>query len=186
MSNQNDDGRYAAGYEVPVPPAPPQYLPPQAPAATPYAPPLSEQPAYPTAQHPTAQYPAAQYPVAAYAQPQQPYAQPAAQYAPVHTPVRPTNGSAVAALICGIVGLFVSPFIVVFFIPIAVPIAAVILGHVARSQIKRAPHTAGSGMALTGLILGYIPIALSALGLVLVIVGFALFGTMMTMPEMMS
>ncbi|MEJ1086973.1 DUF4190 domain-containing protein [Microbacterium sp. Mu-80] len=184
MSNQNDDGRYAAGYEAPVPPAPPQYLPPQPPAASPYAPSMPEQPTQ--SPYPTAQYPTAQYPVAPYAQPQHPYAQPAAPYAPVYTPVRPTNGSAVAALICGIVGLFISPFIVVFFIPLAVPVAAVILGHIARSQIKRAPHTGGSGMALTGLILGYIPIALSALGLVLVIIGFALFGTMMTMPGMMS
>ena len=121
-------------------------------------------------------------------QAQAPYAQPTAYgYAgSSYAPVRPTNGTAVAALVCGIVGVLVSPFVFVFFIPIAVPVAAVILGHIARSQLRRSPHTSGAGMALTGLILGYIPIALSVLGLLLLIIGFALFGSFLAMPGMLS
>lgn len=74
------------------------------------------------------------YPPAAY--------QPAAQPYPVHSP---TNGYAVASLICGI-GVFM---VGVTFIP------AIICGHIARAQIKRTGQD-GDGLALAGLILGYI------------------------------
>lgn len=103
----------------------------------------------------------------------QPYAQP-----------RPTNGLAVASLVCGIVGLLGSPFIAMIFIPILVPIAAIVMGHIARSQLKRTPEVGGKGMALTGLILGYIPIGVTLIGLVLLIIAFALFG--MALPVFMS
>lgn len=57
-----------------------------------------------------------------------------------------TNGKAVASLICG---LFM------WFFPAA--IAAVILGHVSLSEIKRsAGRLIGRGMAMTGLVLGYV------------------------------
>jgi hypothetical protein len=58
---------------------------------------------------------------------------------------RPTNGLAVAALVCGIAQFFVG----VTFIP------AIICGHMARRQI-RLTGEGGDGMALAGLILGYI------------------------------
>ena len=57
-----------------------------------------------------------------------------------------TSGKAVATLICG---LFM------WFFPAAV--AAVILGHVSLSDIKRsAGRLGGRGMAMTGLVLGYV------------------------------
>ncbi len=61
-----------------------------------------------------------------------------------------TNPLAVAALICGIaefltLGLTALP--------------AVVLGHVARSQIRRTGE-AGSGLAMTGLILGWLAITM--------------------------
>ncbi|HTR93321.1 MAG TPA: DUF4190 domain-containing protein [Trebonia sp.] len=58
---------------------------------------------------------------------------------------RPTNGLAVAALVCGIAQFAVG----VTFIP------AIICGHMARRQI-RLTGEGGDGMALAGLILGYI------------------------------
>ncbi len=71
-----------------------------------------------------------------------------------------TVGSASASLVLGILGMFL-------FIP-AIP--AIICGHVARSKIKRAPDIySGKGMALAGLILGYVAI-------VVPIVVFVLFG----------
>ena len=57
----------------------------------------------------------------------------------------PTNALAIAALVCG-AAQFVTG---ITFIP------AIILGHVARSQIRRTGEQ-GDGMALAGLILGYI------------------------------
>jgi hypothetical protein len=70
---------------------------------------------------------------------------------------RPTNNLAVAALVCGIVQFFVG----VTFIP------AIICGHMARRQI-RLTGEGGDGIALAGLILGYI-------GGVLLIGGILLF-----------
>lgn len=62
--------------------------------------------------------------------------------------VAPTNGLAVAALVCGIAEFFTLGLA-------AIP--AVILGHVARSQIRRTGER-GDGMAVSGLILGYLAI----------------------------
>ena len=71
-----------------------------------------------------------------------------------------TNGMAIASFICGIVGLFgfcCCPSIVA-------AILAVVFGHIARGQIKRGQGT-GDGFALTGLILGYVGIAVTLLGI---------------------
>lgn len=129
----------------------------------------SLQPAHPThqAQPPRGPYGYAPGHVAQspYAPLGQPYPSP-----PYAVPARPTNGVAVAAMICGIVGLLFSPAIIAFLVPIIIPIAAVVLGHIAISQLKRTPGTGGKGMALTGLILGYIPLAFSLLGLIVIII----------------
>ena len=56
-----------------------------------------------------------------------------------------TSGKAIGSLVCG-----------VFFIFLPAAVAAIILGHISRSEIRRsAGRLRGSGMALAGLILGY-------------------------------
>ena len=90
-------------------------------------------------------------------QPYPPYQGPYLQY-PI---ARPTNGLAVAALVCGI-----AQFVVwVTFIP------AIICGHLALRQIRRTGEQ-GRGLALAGLILGYVGGAL-LIGLVLALVAIA-------------
>jgi hypothetical protein len=74
--------------------------------------------------------------------------------------VRPTNSLAIAALVCGIGQA-------VLWLPAG--IAAVVLGHMARGQIRRTGEN-GSGMALAGLILGYIGIGLTIIGIILVVI----------------
>jgi hypothetical protein len=74
-----------------------------------------------------------------------PYA--GAYYSPQLAPR--TNGFAVGALVCGIVPFFGG-------------IPAVILGHVARGHIRRTGER-GDGMAVAGLILGYLWLSLWAL-----------------------
>jgi hypothetical protein len=69
--------------------------------------------------------------------PQQPY--------PPYAPAPRANGLAVAALVCGIATFVVG----LTFIP------AIICGHLARRQIRRTGER-GDGMALGGLILGYV------------------------------
>jgi hypothetical protein len=61
----------------------------------------------------------------------------------------PTNGLAVGALICGIAEIF--------FGLTAIP--AVILGHLARQNIRRTGER-GDGMAIAGLVLGYLGIGI--------------------------
>jgi hypothetical protein len=76
--------------------------------------------------------------------PQQPYP-PYQQPYPPYPPAPPTNGLAIASLVCG-VGVFV---IGLTFIP------AIICGHIARRQIRQTGEQ-GGGLALAGLILGYV------------------------------
>lgn len=66
-----------------------------------------------------------------------------------YPPATPTNGAAVASLICGIIPFFTA-------------IPAVILGHLARGQIQRSGER-GDGMAVAGLVLGYLWLLLWAL-----------------------
>ena len=62
----------------------------------------------------------------------------------------PTSGKAIASLVCGIFA---------FFLPAS--IAAVILGHMAHSEIRKsAGRIGGQGIATTGLVLGYLGIAI--------------------------
>lgn len=84
-----------------------------------------------------------------------------APYHPGYYPVpqSPTSGVAVASLICGIAEFFTLGIA-------AVP--AVILGHVARANIKRTGER-GDGLAIAGLVLGYLGIACWALFLVVLL-----------------
>jgi len=76
--------------------------------------------------------------------PQQPYPTYQQPYLP-YPPTPPTNGLAIASLVCG-VGTFV---IGLSFIP------AIICGHIARRQIRQTGEQGGD-LALAGLILGYV------------------------------
>jgi Domain of unknown function (DUF4190)/Domain of unknown function (DUF1707) len=80
-------------------------------------------------------------------------------YAPMPYPARPTNQLAIAALVCGCAQLFFS---------VLTGIPAVILGHIARRQIRETGEN-GDGMALAGLILGYVGIGLSVIFAVILI-----------------
>jgi len=76
---------------------------------------------------------------------------PAPSYPPQAPPATPTtSGLAIVSLLCGI--LF-------FIFPAGV--AAIIFGHISRSDIRRSGgRKTGAGMALAGLILGYIGTAI--------------------------
>ena len=120
-------------------------------------------PAYPPSYDPTAYgqqgYGQPAEPPPAYGQPQPAYGQPQAPYGqqlqpaygqavygqPVYVQPRPTNGMAIAALVCSLAGLLIF---------ISAPVGA-ILGHVARKQIRQTGEQ-GDGMALAGIIVGWI------------------------------
>lgn len=81
-------------------------------------------------------------------------AQPASVVPPaVANPVPGTNGLAIASLACGLGQFVLGPL---------TTIPAIVLGHVARSQIKRTGEQ-GAGLALAGLTLGWVAVLLAVL-----------------------
>ncbi|MBV1849869.1 DUF4190 domain-containing protein [Catellatospora tritici] len=117
------------------------------------------------------QYPAAQYPQG-YAYPGYP-AHPGYQaypYGYAYVPARRTNGLAIGAMVTSIVGAITFCFL--YGIPGLVlgPVGA-ILGHVARRRI-RASGEEGDGMALAGVIIGWIVTGLSLLLLIGIVIFF--------------
>lgn len=135
--------------------AQPQYAQPQQPQ---YQQP--EQPQYAQPQQP--QY--AQPDPASYPQPQHAYAQ--QTYQAVYVAPVPTNTLAILSMIASIVGFFTFAIFA---------IGGVIMGHISLNQIKRTGEN-GRGMALAGLIIGYVAIGFWALLLLfyIVIIGFAI------------
>jgi hypothetical protein len=96
------------------------------------------------------------YPVTSpYPQPSQPEQWPYGGYAPPIAP--PTNGLAVASLVCSVAGIVFCVFTCGL-----VSLVGAILGHIARHQIRERGE-AGAGMALAGAILGWVGIALLVL-----------------------
>jgi hypothetical protein len=95
-----------------------------------------------------------------------PPGQPAAPYpaaAPM-APARPTSTMAVVSLVSGLVSWVL--------LPLLAAIVAIITGHMGRSEIRRSNGALdGDGMAVAGLILGYLQIGL----LIITILGFILF-----------
>jgi len=82
-----------------------------------------------------------------------PYEQPA--------PSLPTSGMAIAALALGISGLTVFPFLG--------SILALIFGYMARNEIRQRPdEISGEGLAMAGIVTGWIGVGLTVLSIVAV------------------
>jgi Domain of unknown function (DUF4190) len=91
----------------------------------------------------------------------------------MNMPARTTNTTAIFSLVFGLLCWVAIPFLGA--------IAAVVCGHIARGEIRRAPPGTmeGDGLALAGLILGYVHLALFVLALVILFMflgGLAYFG----------
>lgn len=83
-------------------------------------------------------------------------------------PVKPkANGMALAAMILGILGLTVG--LCLLFFPV-MPILAVIFGHIGLAQTRKT-GAPGRAYAITGLVTGYVGIALAVLWLIGTIIG---------------
>ncbi len=88
-------------------------------------------------------------------------------YQPAYPSARTTSTMAIVSLVFGILSWLLLPFIGA--------IVAVVCGHLARSEIRRAPVDTvleGDGMAVAGLVLGYLHLAF------VVTVLFVLFGVL--------
>jgi len=105
-------------------------------------------------------------------EPSSPYDSPAtspasAQPQPHAVSQKPTNGLAIASMVCGIIA-----FPTIFcYIGLFISIAAIIMGHIARKQIRESQGIqSGDGMALSGIIMGYIGAVLSLCYVILIFV----------------
>ena len=83
----------------------------------------------------------------------------------MNTTTKQTSSLAIVSLVSGILGWT--------FVPWIGSIVAIITGHMARAEIRRNAETMeGDGLAIGGLVLGWAMVALSILGLMLVILLF--------------
>ena len=98
-------------------------------------------------------YPAPGYPAPGYPAPQG-YPVPPYPPAPYYGPARPTNGLAVASLVLGAVWLFWIGSVL-----------ALVFGYVSRGQIRRSGE-GGDGLAIAGLVLGWVGVGFLALTVV--------------------
>jgi acyl carrier protein len=79
---------------------------------------------------------------------------------PVAVPA--TSGLAIASLVLGILGWFI--------LPVIGSISAIVLGHMARGEIRRSDgRVEGKGLATAGLVLGYVGLVVFLLVMLLVI-----------------
>ena len=87
---------------------------------------------------------------------------------PAAMPEKRTSGTAIASLVMGIVGWTLLPLIG--------SILAIVLGYAARNEIRQRPdELTGEGMAIAGLVLGWIMVGLSVLLLCLGGLGLCFF-----------
>ena len=78
----------------------------------------------------------------------------------------PTSGLAIASLICGIVAIVSCTFVT--------GIPAVICGHMALTQIRNSPMPmGGQGMAMAGLVTGYLALLAIAGGILFFTIAIA-------------
>lgn len=82
---------------------------------------------------------------------------------------QPSSGLAIASMILGIVAI---PTSCMYGIGLPCAILAVIFGHIARGKARRG-ESGGDGMALAGLICGYIMLALIVIGVIVVVIAIA-------------
>ncbi len=83
----------------------------------------------------------------------------------MNQPPRQTSSMAVISLVMGILGWTVIPFIG--------SIVAIVTGHMARAEIRRRPlELEGDGLALAGLIMGWIVVIGSIMAIVVMFLFF--------------
>ncbi|MBP7624245.1 MAG: DUF4190 domain-containing protein [Xanthomonadales bacterium] len=83
----------------------------------------------------------------------------------MNTPTRPHNTKAILSLVFGVAAWFM--------LPVVGAIAAVVCGHIARREIRESDGAfIGDDMAIAGIILGYLQLAMSLLLLLLILLLF--------------
>lgn len=96
-------------------------------------------------------------------------------------PRRSDDTLAIVSLVLGVFSWFVGFVFWLFGLGIFMPhfafaIPAVVCGHIQRSRIKRDPGGyGGGGLAVAGIVMGYVNIVLSLIGVAIILLFFAAF-----------
>jgi hypothetical protein len=87
----------------------------------------------------------------------------------MNEPVRTASSLAIASLVSGVLGWTLLPLIGC--------IVAVVTGHMARAEIRRAGGAVGGdGLAIAGLVLGWLGIAMAVAAVLMIVVAIVFFG----------
>ena len=87
---------------------------------------------------------------------------------------RPTSTTAIISLVSGILGWTLLPFLG--------SIVAIICGHMARAEIRRSNGAIdGDGLAVGGLVLGWLSVALGVLSVLAIVLFFGGFAVLLAM-----
>jgi len=92
-----------------------------------------------------------------------------------HPPRSTTSTFAVTSLVCGILGWTLFPLVG--------SILAIIFGHMARAEINREQDKDGDGMAVAGLILGYLSLLASVLAIIFMVLFLGGLGVLAVMMQ---
>lgn len=98
---------------------------------------------------------------------------------PLYAAPRPTNGLAIGALVASLVG--VGAAFALCGVGGIVGLAGAIMGHVARGQIRERDE-AGDGLALAGIIVGWVSVGIALLAVVAILVFVVAMGHSMDGP----
>jgi len=85
----------------------------------------------------------------------------------MNTPVafRQTSAMAIVSLVAGLLGWSL--------LPVIGSVVAIVTGHLARAEIRRRPDALeGDGLAVAGLVLGYLMVAMAVIGFLFVLLFF--------------
>ena len=100
-------------------------------------------------------------------------------YQPQYSPAPPTNTMAIVSLVSGLVGWFA--------IPLLGAVVAIITGHMARGEIRNSRGLQrGDGLAIVGLILGYLNLAASCILPILIFAGVISIGGLCSICTLIS
>jgi Domain of unknown function (DUF4190) len=90
----------------------------------------------------------------------------------MNVPAKPTSTTAIISLVSGILGWTLLPFLG--------SVAAIVCGHMARAEIRRSNGMIdGDGMAIAGLILGWLSVALAILSVLAIVLFFGGLATLL-------
>lgn len=96
--------------------------------------------------------------------------------APAYAAPRPASGLAVTSLVCGIAGVVFGSFLFWLVLPFFASVVAIITGHLALRRMKTDPGVGGRGMALAGIIMGYVMVAIQLVVLAILLFSFVFVG----------